>query len=215
MIKCRLNGYELMHQSACLVSDLLNIIVPGQVACFFFCRFDDEESLQARTIIRSIVRQMLSELPADAFKDVKLSNTPGISVIDLLEAFSNLASQYFVVLDGLDDCEEAQVKELVEILQGLLMSTKLRVKIFWSSRPTIRPWMPEKVLAEQHIRLEDKEIQKKVAHDIHKLIHVSLEVWLEEDPPQLQIDDPTLILTIVDHLEKNAQGMYANMYLQI
>lgn len=117
------------------------------------------------------------------------------------------------MLDGLDECGEAQVKEVADIFHGLLLSTRLRVKLFWSSRPNVLGWLPKKFLNQQRIDLETVENQSRVAHDIRKLIRITLEEWLDGETPELQLNDPTLIKTILDHLGEEAQGMYEILYL--
>ena len=112
------------------------------------------------------------------------------------------------MLDGLDECGEAQVREIAEIFHGFLLSPRLRVKLFWSSRPNILSWLPRRFLTQHHIDLETVENQRRVANDISKLIHITLEELLEGETPELQIKDPTLVITILDRLDQEAQGMY-------
>lgn len=55
------------------------------------------------------------------------------------------------------------------------------------------------------------ENQDKITYDIRTFIRITLEEWLEGETPELQINDPTLITTLSDRLEKGAQGMYASL----
>ena len=116
--------------------------------------------------------------------------------------------QYFIVLDGLDECGEVQIKEVVEIFQELLLSPHLRIHLFWSSRPNVLRWLPGRFQTQQRISLETAENQSRVTHDINTLIVVTLEEWLDGETPDLQINDPSLIEMILHCLEKEAQGMY-------
>ena len=183
-------------------------VSPKDVTAFFFCRFDETDSLKAKTIIGSIARQLMCDLPAKAFRAFNQKNIDETSIISALEAMLSHTRQYFIVLDGLDECEEAQVKEVAEIFHGLLLSPHLRINLFWSSRPNVLSWLPGRFLTQQHIDLETVENQSRVAHDIRTFIRVTLEAWLEGETPELQINAPTLIITIRDCLEKKAQGMY-------
>ena len=150
----------------------------------------------------------MSVLPANAFRAFNQESTDGTSIVSTLEATLSHTPQCFIVLDGLDECEEAQVKEVAEIFHGLLLSPHLRIKLFWSSRPNVLSWLPGRFLTQQRINLETVENQSRVAHGINTFIRVTLEEWLEGETPELQINDPTLIGTILECLEKEAQGMY-------
>ena len=112
------------------------------------------------------------------------------------------------MLDGLDECGEAQVREIAEVFHGFLLSPGLRIKFFWSSRPNTLSWLPRRFLTQHHIDLETVENQRRVANDISKLIHITLVELLEGETPELQIKDPTLVITILDRLDQEAQGMY-------
>ncbi|KAL8705148.1 MAG: hypothetical protein Q9201_001715 [Fulgogasparrea decipioides] len=75
--------------------------------------------------------------------------------------------------------------------------------------------VPERFLTKQHIDLGTVENQDKIACDIHTFIRTKLEEWLEGETPELQINDPTLIITISDRLEKGAQGMFLWVKFQL
>lgn len=156
----------------------------------------------------SVARQLVHNSPADAFRAFNYNTTDGIDIIRFLEATLDHARRYFIVLDGLDECEEAQVKELAEIFHNLLLSSQLRIGVFWSSRSNVLSWLPERFLTKQHIDLETQENQGKIARDIGEFTQHTLEEWLEGDTPELQINNPTVPVTIRDRLEKEAQGMY-------
>lgn len=190
-----------------MAAHLIEKASPKDVTAFFFCRFDETESLKAKTIIGSIARQLMSDLPAIAFRAFNRRSIDGTSIISALEATLSHTRQYFVVLDGLDECGEAQVKEVAEIFHRLLLSPHLRIKLFWSSRPNVLSWLPGRFLTQQRMNLETIENQSRVAYDINTFIRVTLEEWLEGETPELQINDPTLIETILNRLEKEAQGM--------
>ena len=191
-----------------MAAHLIEKVSPKDVTAFFFCRFDETESLKAKTIVGSVARQLLSDLPAKEFCAFNQKSIDETSIISALEVMLSHTREYFIVLDGLDECEEAQVKEVAGIFHGLLLSPHLHIKLFWSSRPNVLSWLPRRFLTQQHIDLETVENQSRVAHDIRKFILVTLEEWLEGETPELQIGDPTLIITIQDRLEKEAQGMY-------
>lgn len=160
-------------------------------------------------MIGSVARQLVQNLPADAFRTFNHNNTDEVDIVRFLEATLDHTRRYFIVLDELDECEEAQVKELAEIFHNLLLSPRLRIGVFWSSRSNVLSWLPGRFLTKQHINLETMENQDKIARDIGEFIQRTLEEWLEGETPELQINDPIVPVTIRDRLEKEAQGMCA------
>ncbi|KAI4223581.1 MAG: hypothetical protein L6R36_005316 [Xanthoria steineri] len=197
--------------SACVISHLIESRRPTDVTTFFFCRFDDQESLKATTIIGSIARQLVNDSPEDRFRDFS-RRTP---IVEFLKNTLSDTRQYFIILDGLDECNEEQIRETCGMLHGLLSLPHLHIKLFWCSRPNVMDWLPPRLQSQQHINLESVESQGHIASDIGKLIHSRLEEWLDGDSPQLRIGDPTLPLTIVQCLENEAQGMFLWVKLQL
>ena len=177
------------------------------ILSFFYCRFDDEESLKAKTIIGSIVRQLVTYLPATAFLNCNYESTSGTNLVKFLETALNHTYRYFNVLDGLNECQEQQIKEVVEIFNDFLTSPVLQIKIFWSTRPTMSNSMKGEFLAQQHIKIDNEENQKLVTDDIRTFIHATLEEWLEGESPELELNDPGLVALIISRLEEEACGM--------
>ncbi|KAI4246112.1 MAG: hypothetical protein L6R40_002064 [Gallowayella cf. fulva] len=173
------------------------------VTSFFFCRFDDQESLKARTIVGSLARQLVKDLPEDEFRGFS-RETP---IVEFLENTLSKTRQYFIILDGLDECNQAQVLETCGLLDSLLNLPQLHIKIFWCSRPNVVNGPLLNLPSQQHISLESVESQGQIASDIGRLIEVTLDESLDGDSPQLQLGDPTLILTIFQHLENEAHGI--------
>lgn len=190
-------------------------VVPKDVTSYFFCRFDDEDSLQAKNIIGSIARQMVSGLRAEAFFDFDKGPLDGPAILEFLENSLSNTRRHFIILDGLDECNETQIREVTEALYRLLNSSSLHIKLFWSSRSNVLSWLLVKLEPQQRIHLDTVECQKHIAHDIREFINTTLEEWLDRDPPELQIWDPTLVLSIIDHLETEAHGMYVTLELFI
>lgn len=192
-----------------MIAHLIENVSSKDATTFFFYRFDDQESLKTRTRIGSVARQLVQNLPTDAFRTFNHNNIDEVDIVRFLEATLDHTRQYFIVLDGLDECEEAQVKELAKIFHNLLLSPRLRIGVFWSSRSNLLSWLPGRFLTKQHINLETMENQDKIARDIDEFIQHTLEEWLEGETPELQINDPIVPITIRDRLEKEAQGMCA------
>jgi len=180
---------------------------------FFFCRHDDQLSLTARTILGSIARQLATGMPTESFRGFSTENVDSETIISFLHATLTKRRHIFIVLDGLDECEEAQVQEIFQALSGLLHS-RLQVKIYCSGRPNVVKWLAEGLHPEYHINLETEENQAKIALDIGSLIKTTLTQQLEGISPELRVGDPTVIVTVQETLQEKAQGMYVPLLYQ-
>ena len=162
-------------------------------------------SLKARTIFGSIARQLTSDLPTKAFHQFESTGVDLTYILDFLKTVLTGKRRYFIVLDGLDECEEAQFKELVYILRGLLDTQALHVKLYFTTRKSVMNWIPFNLQPERHIVLDTAENQASITRDIDIFVNASLQERLREK--ELQIRDPRLILKIQDALKTGAQGM--------
>lgn len=130
------------------------------------------------------------------------------AVIEFLGSVLSTDRRYFLILDGLDECEESQIRQAAQALQSLVAMPGLQVKIYLSSRPYVAKWLPVELQPEHRISLQTSDNQQKLAADIDTLIETTLAQQLDGESPELQLGDPTLILTIRETLRKQAQGMY-------
>ena len=183
----------------------------GYTTAYFFCSYDDQESLKATTLFGTIIRQLASTLPAHAFSGYDYLNTKPRSILKFLESTLDRKQRYFIIIDGFDECERDQLKEIHQIFVKLMGSSSLQFSIYFSSRPNVAGWPLLKAQVDKHIDLERPANQIMVADDIRKFINTSLEEKLEGETPELQISDSKLILVIVDRLEKEAQGMLVSL----
>ena len=127
------------------------------------------------------------------------------AILDFLKTVLTRKRRYFIVLDGLDECEEEQSKVLVNIFRGLLDTPMLHIKLYFTTRKSVMNWIPLKLQPERHIVLDTAENQARVTRDIDNFVNASLQERLREN--ELQLRDPTLILQIQDALKTGAQGM--------
>ena len=202
MLKC---------SSACVTAHMLESSSPQNVTSYFFCRFDDQQSLKAGTILGSIARQLVSHLPPETFPK---SFSPAADEHSLFESLQRLLRrrpferdcQYTIILDGLDECEEAQIREVANCSRKLLDNI-FPLRILWSSRSNVPSWLRQKLQPQQHIYLDTVESQHHIGADIREFVEITLQDWLSGDAPKMQISNPDLILTIVDKLEQKANGM--------
>lgn len=161
--------------------------------------------MQARTIFGSIARQLITDLPTEAFHKFESTTADLTAILEFLKAILTEKRRYFVVLDGLDDCEEVQFKKIVDVIRSLADSPLLHIKLYFTTRTSVMNWVPLKLQPERHIDLDIAENQASVARDIDSFVNASLQERLREN--ELQLGDPALVLKIQDALKTGAKGM--------
>ena len=114
----------------------------------------------------------------------------------------------FVLLDGLDKCEELQTEEVFRALKSFTNTCDIQMKLFWSCRPSTAYSLSSAFFATQKIDLEELVHRRRIAGDICKYLEISLGESLDGETPKLKLKDPTLALIILEHLEQEAHGMY-------
>ncbi|KAF9771858.1 hypothetical protein IL306_010475 [Fusarium sp. DS 682] len=117
---------------------------------YFFLRFDDVASLKCDTIIRSLIHQMLCTVPMDAIGILLASDimncleqlNPQQSNMQSLEKLFlkllTLCKDWFIVLDGADECHPSEQDQLYQFLSSVSTKTPEahNVKIWISGRET-------------------------------------------------------------------------------
>ena len=186
--------------SANVVEDLK--IMPSSVVAYFFCAHDEAESLQTRTIIGSIARQIFDHMDSNTISAIAEMRPGTMDTDQILDCFRELlplsTRKYFIVIDGLDECKEAEIRLTLECLKQFLKSKHV-IRVYCSSRPNVSHWT--------HTLLKPKwnVFMSHSRPDIEEYIEYSLEKNLESK--RLCVGDPSVILTIRDTLLENAQGM--------
>lgn len=193
------------------IVDDLNLHVPdSQVpVAFFFCRHDVSESLKARTVIGSLARQLLRPIPflqTEPLAGTRITDSERI--LDILNHSIPSDFRAYIVLDGLDECEEKEVDILVQFLQTL--QGRLRLSLCISFRAGVESSLilsPSVFLKSSTVMIPDDN------PDVAGFISAQLEKSIESG--KLRVGDPALILEIEDALLQGTQGMFLWVALQI
>ena len=196
------------------IVDDLNLYVHSKdiVVAYFFCRYDIPESLDAGTVIRSLVRQLLHPIPDLRMVAKVLDDTT--SALDFEHMFSllryALPSTYkaYFVLDGLDECDYNERSTLILQLRKLQDTFTMLLCISFRLEPdNVLKLNPEDFTAPRSISIPEDN------PDIEFFIENELENCIESK--KLVIGNPTLILEIRDALLQGSQGMFLWVALQI
>lgn len=195
-----------------VVAHLSTVRGPRDKIAYFFCQTEDSTSLSAENIFGSIVSQLLeshleqagSSQLEDLYKTCQNFDVQNFSQL-LLKVEPGGAN--YVIIDGLDECEETEIQKASEMMAILLRNNIAPCKIFCTGRSEL-----ERLLF-QDAKLKYKMTVsgEKVNADIERYIKVTLHEKLEKN--RLTLRDPTLILKIQDKLTQGTQGMYVHAML--
>jgi hypothetical protein len=163
------------------------------VVAYFFCKHDVPESLQARTIIGSLARQLLQTVadlgvPAKSCGNTRITGDTKKVLEMLFQGYSSNAKAYFV-LDGLDECDNEEKEMLVDAIR--IIQENLKVLVCASFREE-----PNKGLQSitDHLLVTSVISIPHDNPDIGAFIGADLERCLRQE--RLIIGDPALILDI-------------------
>ena len=192
----------------------LTLALPASTTVYFFCTYDEAESLKARTIIGSIARQMLENIDLDLQSEPRLDLKQGVDEDQILECLRKLVSEtakpYYIILDGIDKCEEQEQKSLLSWFRKLqigVQHAKVSIKTFASSRPCTIDWAISSLKPVRTMSMSGTN------PEIENYIDSCLEQRLEYG--DLRLHDPSLVLEIQDTLVKGADGMFLWVAFQI
>jgi Cdc6-like AAA superfamily ATPase len=179
----------------------------SDIISYYFCQPDLPESLRARNILGSLARQVLDIQIEHAKDDLLVSlhhnsqELDAADVIDFLIPHLEDDKTYYVIIDGIDDCERGDIQEISRLLSRLCGSRVMDLKVLCSGRPEL-----EKELFRIHKpRYKLNLTERHTGPDIEQYIATTLDQCLEVD--QLKLSDPTLVLTIAKALQEGSDGM--------
>ena len=191
--------------SASVVENILSL-EPGVVeVAYYFCRYDESVSLDSRTIIGCLAKQIFarvqSEIPDFAAKvsEIEEGVLDSQLILGYLEDLLPIKSKkYFVILDGIDDCSEKEIRLLMGYLQRLLNSGRL-FYVYYSSRPDFPPWASTLLTPQLSLTMSEN------GSEIERYIEIELHNRLEEGC--LCVSNLEVLCLIQDTLLKKAHGM--------
>jgi hypothetical protein len=177
------------------IVDDLNLYVPRKdiIVAYFFCCYDIPESLNAGTIIRSLVRQFLVSIPEFDIPAKFLNDTT--SAPDFDDMFSLLLSalpskfRAYLILDGLDECDDSERIILTQQLRRLQDKFTMLVCISFRLEPDmVFKLNPKDFTALRSISMSEDN------PDIETFINEELQNCIESKA--LVLGDATLVLEI-------------------
>lgn len=190
-----------------IVAYLHKVQQASDIISYFFCQYDHEDSLQARNILGSITRQLLDSQIEHAKDDLLSSlhnNSQDLSApetIDFLASHFEDSKTYYVILDGLDECESSELRQIARAMDKLSKSRSMDLKILFAGRPELERGLFNTFDPDYKMALARKEVDS----DIDQYIATTLEECLEDE--RLKLGDQALKSEIAEALREGSHGM--------
>ncbi|KAK4199138.1 hypothetical protein QBC40DRAFT_349716 [Triangularia verruculosa] len=204
-----------------VVSDLSRNIRSARCPiAYFFCRHDIRESLKGKTLMGSLIRQLITSVNDLAKAErlvgqehlTRMLPTTGVDFemgYQLLQRVFPHGLEAYIIIDGLDECDQSERETVYSQLQALQVGFYLHVCV------SVR-LEPETALGErEHGQLLKRRFLSIPENndDIADFIRSELTRCIESG--KLTLGDPALVLKIFDALISRAQGMFLWVVLQI
>ena len=185
-----------------IVDDLV-LKKPSAPVTYFFCSPDNGESLRCRTVLGSLARQLLGSISLAEKSDV-VQKAPDYldeeAICDLLSSTFFSKGMMFLVLDGIEECEQEERRALLRAIQYLQRRICLAVCLAKRMEAASSTGSyTEESMAHWVIALPEHR------PDIGQYIEDQLLSKLDDQT--LSVADPNIILEIRDALESGSQGM--------
>lgn len=176
---------------------------------FFFCTFKEQESLKARTVLGSIAFHLLDSIPGDHSTWDILSRQEGTSsraltstgIIRLLTDILPEQTKYVVAFDGLEDCPNDEITEVVHGLRRLMVRRTVLLCYSARSGSTFQRLTAQKLAAKYSLSLDEQ------IHDDEIKAYISEEVARRKQMSQPGLFSDKLIELVEKQLLAGSQGM--------
>jgi hypothetical protein len=186
----------------------------GAAVAYFYCDHAQSETLASTTIFRSIMKQLITHyrilrkpLPQCVDEGLEQAHRLGWKSFDPIELCSflldliNSLSETFLILDGLDECDPKERRDILKFVTSSLKrpGSKRICKFLVASREEVnmRHWVPNCF----QISINDKNIHS----DICSFVDRTVDNKLEEES---LVATPSLVNEIKKRLIEGAKGMY-------
>ena len=198
------------------IIDDLNLHVPSSQTpvAFFFCRHDISESLKSGTVIGSLARQLLrleTSLSLDGDSHPGTAPNKALHSEQILNLLTrSLPTEFtaYVLLDGLDECNEREINEIVQFLQAIQSRFKILLCVSFRIGVENGLILPPSLFTKPFtLTIPDDN------PDVAGFISAQLERSIASG--KLKVGDPIIVLEIEDALLQGVQGMFLWVALQI
>lgn len=176
----------------------------GCPVSFFFAQADDTSSLNSNIILRSILCQRLTNANISEDMEAKIRKAASTSafsdILDPLREVSSATKESYIILDGLDECDKKDRKEVFKALSTLISSNN-NMRLFLSGRNSLQEEVKLNFTGVERMELGGESTDEDIA--------AYIEGFLEEkiEDGDLKVGDPALLSEVQNVLTEGAQGM--------
>ncbi|KAK8044398.1 hypothetical protein PG993_004422, partial [Apiospora rasikravindrae] len=179
---------------------------------YLFMQTDDSDSLNTVIVLRTLLRQLLTESMVsgdigDALHKVVLSSDES-DITDLLLKLMPASQKAYIFLDGLDECKKEDRGVLLNALSTLVTAGG-NIRLYISSHNSVGAEVKKYFPGFEHIYLDCQANNNDIASYINDTINEKLKQG------DLKVGGNELVIEIKDSLATGAQGMYLWAYFQI
>ena len=195
--------------SACTLGHLFDKSGNDYRVAYFFCQFDNAESLSASTILSSLVRQFLD--PKTLPKSIEtclvnLLKVPSPEAQDLRILLEHVLAidkdkRNVIFIDAIDECARSEWEELLEVLQNIMVSCSSMVKVFLAVRQGITEEVGKIFKTHYQANMGSCEVDPDIKTYIEDVLAKKI------DSGKLVVRNHGLIIEITDALVQQANGM--------
>ena len=179
----------------------------NDIISYYFCRGDDALTLSSRSIIGSLARQLLEQeidhAEDDSLRDLH-KNSCGLNtdeVVDFILAHLEDDKSYYLVLDGLDECDNSQIIEVARSVTQICNVRPTGFRIICAGRPELEEQLFRVTKPKYKLSVTERKIKADMDHYIDTILGRCLEEEL------LKLQDPMLIINIAKALRDGSHGM--------
>ncbi|KAG9563865.1 hypothetical protein KCU71_g6443, partial [Aureobasidium melanogenum] len=174
---------------------------------YFFCQYDNETSLKATTVMRSIIRQLLDQDDRTFTEnqpkiDALLDNLYDLSSLEALSFdIINRLKSVVVIIDGVDECSNPEMRLLVKTFRNLMLRNPSGLKLYLAGDDRITDIITSLLTPNFVVNTQMPE----AGLDLQELIQQL--VTARRQDGDLVTRDPGLYQEIVDVLCTSSKGM--------
>ncbi|KAF4809346.1 Vegetative incompatibility protein HET-E-1 [Colletotrichum siamense] len=187
-----------------------------QAIAFFFVRFDDPPSQQSECITRSIVRQLFNHGSSDGeiLRFLESSSDQFFDNDSLLALWSERIrsfKDFFLVLDGFDECALADRKAIlssISILSKACQKTT-RVKVLVSSRISVKEEIDQANLTVIRMAIDVQNISEDLTKYAEEILKDRISTR------EMVLGDGNLYSDILQAVGVGGEGMYARVHVPV
>jgi ankyrin repeat domain-containing protein 50 len=172
---------------------------------FFLIQSDDQESLDARTVIRSLIRQRLPEAAqiSDEIHDQLRrldAHSESEAFLSLFDKIGSPSKTCYIIIDGLDECDDRNRVEILNSLETLTARSRT-TKVFIASRESLAGEIARHFPDYEHVSMDNVIAQSDIP------VYISGIVQKRVEDGELKVGDDMIITEIKEALIKGADGM--------